>query len=110
MIIPTILLYPSGAVWTDAAPNVSRHDPSGAVRFDAEHLARNRKVVGSNPTSGSKTAGQRASLGLMTAQRQQAVIPLVGPAGRRRVRPLRYVGVPPASPLAGVRMRAKKYA
>jgi hypothetical protein len=41
MIIQTILL-----------------DPSGAVQVDAEHPRRNRKVVGSNPTSGSKTAGQ----------------------------------------------------
>ena len=58
MIIQTILLYPSGAVWTDEASNVSRRDPSGAVQADAKHPTRNRKVVGSNPTSGSKTAGQ----------------------------------------------------
>ena len=49
----------SGAVCTDEAPNVSRLDPCGAVQVDAEHPSRNRKVVGSNPTSGSKTAGQR---------------------------------------------------
>jgi hypothetical protein len=59
MIIQTIPLYPSGAVWTDRASNVSRPDPSGAVQADAEHPTRNRKVVGSNPTSGSKIAGQR---------------------------------------------------
>jgi hypothetical protein len=53
MIIQTILLDPSGAVWTDEAPNASRQDPSGAVQVDAEHLARNRKVEGSNPSSGS---------------------------------------------------------
>jgi hypothetical protein len=55
MIIQTILLDRSGAVWTDEASNVSRLDRSGAVQVDAEHLARNRKVVGSNPTSGSIT-------------------------------------------------------
>jgi hypothetical protein len=48
---------PSGSVW-------SRLDRRGTQReqvvsvllrpIDAEHLARNRKVVGSNPTSGSK--------------------------------------------------------
>src|SRR5437867_9411342 len=38
MIIQTILLYRSGSAWTDAAPNVSRHDPSGAVQVDAEQL------------------------------------------------------------------------
>jgi hypothetical protein len=65
MIIQTILLYPSGAVWTDEAPNVSRLDPSGAVQIDAEHPSRNRKVVDSNPTSGSKTAGQRVYMNLL---------------------------------------------
>jgi hypothetical protein len=53
MIIQTILLYPSGAVWTDSASNLSSLDPSGAIQIDAEHPSRNRKVVGSNPTSGS---------------------------------------------------------
>jgi hypothetical protein len=53
MIIQTILLYPSEAIWTDAASNVSRPDPSGAVQVDVEHPSRNRKVVGSNPTSGA---------------------------------------------------------
>ena len=58
LIIQTILLYPSGAIWTDGPSNVSRLDPSGAYRVDGDHPSRNRKVVGSNPTSGSKTAGQ----------------------------------------------------
>jgi len=78
LIIQTILLYPSGAVWTDEASNVSRLDPSGADQIDAEHPSRNRKVVGSNPTSGSKTTGQRVFLTSPTAQRQPAVIPFVG--------------------------------
>jgi hypothetical protein len=76
LIIQTILLYPSRAVWTDEACNVSRLDPSGAVQIDAEHPTRNRKVEGSSPSSGSKTAGQRACMALLTARRQQAVIPL----------------------------------
>jgi hypothetical protein len=42
MVIQTILLDPSGAVWTDEASNVSRLDPSGAVQVDAEHPSRNR--------------------------------------------------------------------
>jgi hypothetical protein len=42
MIIQTILLDPSGAVWTDRPSNLSRPDPSGAVQVDAEHPARNR--------------------------------------------------------------------
>jgi hypothetical protein len=53
MIIQTILLYPSGAVWTDEVSNVSRLDPSGAVQVDAEHPSRNRKVVGSSSASGT---------------------------------------------------------
>jgi hypothetical protein len=47
MIIQTILLDPSGAVWTDEASNVSRFDRSGADQADAEHPARNRKVESS---------------------------------------------------------------
>src|SRR4030095_11706359 len=58
MIIQTIFLDPTGAVWTDEASNVSRLDPSGAVQVDAAHPSSNREVVGSNPSSGSKTAGQ----------------------------------------------------
>src|SRR4029450_1500720 len=46
LIIHTILLYPSGAVWTDGPSNVSSLDPSGAVQIDAEHPSRNRKVAG----------------------------------------------------------------
>jgi hypothetical protein len=44
---------PSRSHGTDEAPNVSKPDPTGAVQFDAEHPARNRKVVGSNPSAGS---------------------------------------------------------
>jgi hypothetical protein len=62
LIIQTIGLDPSGAVSADEAFNVSRPDPSGAVQVDAEHPSRNRKVEGSNPSSGSITAGQRGIL------------------------------------------------
>jgi hypothetical protein len=40
LIIQTILLYPSGAVWTDDPSDVSRPDPSGADQIDAEHQPR----------------------------------------------------------------------
>jgi hypothetical protein len=69
MVTQSIRLYPSGADQTDAAPNVSSKNPTGAVRFDWKHLARNRKVEGSNPSSGSKTAGQRAFRTSLAAQR-----------------------------------------
>jgi hypothetical protein len=39
LIIQTLRLEPSGAVWTDDASNVSRPDPSGADQIDAEHQA-----------------------------------------------------------------------
>jgi hypothetical protein len=39
MIIQTIVLDPSGAVWTDDAPNLSRPDPTGTDQIDAEHQA-----------------------------------------------------------------------
>jgi hypothetical protein len=62
LIIQTIRRDPSGTVWTDEASNVSRPDPSGAVQVDAEHPSRNRKVVGSNPTSGSTNQQVRARI------------------------------------------------
>ena len=37
LIIQTIRRDPSGAVWTDKAPNVSRPDPCGADQIDAEY-------------------------------------------------------------------------
>jgi hypothetical protein len=78
IIIQMILLYPSGAVWTDEASNVSRPDPSGAVQVDAEHPSRHRKVVGSNP------APAAAILSLITCREVQVsglLVPLVGGGG-----------------------------
>jgi hypothetical protein len=46
MIIQTIVLDPSGAVWTDEAPNLSRLDPSEADQTDAENPTRKRMHEG----------------------------------------------------------------
>jgi hypothetical protein len=46
LIIQTIRQDPSGAVWTDEAPNVSRPDPSGADQIDAEHQPTDLAVWG----------------------------------------------------------------
>jgi hypothetical protein len=68
MIIQTILLNPSGAVWTDEASSVSRLDPSGADQIDAEHPSRNRKVVdffgidGTNDRPPRRVSGTRKEL------------------------------------------------
>jgi hypothetical protein len=104
LIIQTILLYPSGAVWTDEASNVSSLDPSGAIQIDAEHPSRNRKVEGSNPSSGSKTAGHRAISGV--ADRAAGAGGHSFGSDHRAAgapAPLRYVGVPPASRLGRAR-------
>jgi hypothetical protein len=45
LIIQTIGLDPSGAVWTDEASNVSRPDRSAAVQIDAEHQATDLVVL-----------------------------------------------------------------
>jgi hypothetical protein len=37
LILQTIRQDPSGSVWTDEAPNVSRPDPTGADQTDVEH-------------------------------------------------------------------------
>jgi hypothetical protein len=43
----------------DEPPDVSCEDGTRRHLLDGRSTTRNRKVVGSNPTSGSKTAGQR---------------------------------------------------
>lgn len=53
LIIPSIRLTPSGSDQAEAVFNVSRRFPPGSVQSDDERLSRNRKVVGSTPTSGS---------------------------------------------------------
>jgi oligoendopeptidase F len=67
MIIQTILLDPSGAVWTDEASNVSRPDPSGAIQVDAEHPSRNRLLAaqGRGSPRGSPPAITRQDSGLL---------------------------------------------
>jgi hypothetical protein len=82
----------------DDPTDVSNQNGSGRHTLDEGSSTRNRKVVGSNPTSGSKTAGQRASLALLTAQRRQAVIPLSWIIAAGAPAPLRYVGVRLADP------------
>jgi hypothetical protein len=56
LIIQSILLDPSGAVWSDSASNVGRLDPSGAVQVDAEHPSRNRMVEGPGATRVRQTS------------------------------------------------------
>jgi hypothetical protein len=45
LIIQSILLDPSRAVWTDEPANLSRLDPPGADQIDAEHPTRNRLAM-----------------------------------------------------------------
>jgi len=45
MIIQTILLDPTEAVWTDEAANVSRPGPSGPDQVDIEHQATDLVVL-----------------------------------------------------------------
>ena len=73
----------------DGSADVSSQNGSGRHLLDEGFPTRNRKVVGSNPTSGSKTAGQRPCLTLLKVRRQQAVIPL-GRSSRRRRAPPRF--------------------
>jgi hypothetical protein len=42
----------------ESVPFLSSQDGSGRVQLEGFGPTRNRKVVGSNPTSGSKTAGE----------------------------------------------------
>jgi hypothetical protein len=51
----------------DDTPNLTCKDGTGRQVVDGGEATRNRKVEGSNPSSGSITEGQRASLALLTA-------------------------------------------
>jgi hypothetical protein len=77
----------------DDPTDVSSQNRPGWYLLDGCVSTRNRKVVGSNPTSGSKTAGQRASLALATALMGQAVIPWAGSSCRGLPSPLGCVRV-----------------
>ena len=67
----------------ESVPFLSSQDGSGRVQLKDFGPTRNRKVVGSNPTSGSKTAAQMAFLGVATARRRQAGPSLVESPRRR---------------------------
>jgi len=71
--LQTIRQDPSGSVWTDEAPNVSRPDPSGADQIDAEHQATDLAVGGSNPSRRAKRPGHTA-IGGSTARLAEATV------------------------------------
>jgi hypothetical protein len=54
----------------DDPADVSSQDGSGRHLLDEGFSTRNRKVEGSNPSSGSKTAVQRACLALPALRHQ----------------------------------------
>jgi hypothetical protein len=87
----------------ESALLLSSQDGTGRVQLEGFGPTRNRKVEGSNPSSGSKTAGQRAFLALLTAQRQQAVIPLGRISAPQAPAPLRYLVCRPPPGWAGAR-------
>jgi hypothetical protein len=60
----------------DEPADLSSQDRPGWHLLDECVSTRNRKVEGSNPSSGSTTAGQRACPALLAVQQGQAVIPL----------------------------------
>jgi hypothetical protein len=85
MIVQTILLYPSGAVWTDDASDLSRLDPSGAYWVDAEHPTRNWKIEGFQSRLGLPTlqvSGMERLLCLLTPL--DGVEPVKRTAGNQR--------------------------
>jgi len=54
MVIQSIRLHPSGPDQADAASNVSRGNPTSAVRSDWKHLPRNRMAwLNTNPRAAS---------------------------------------------------------
>jgi hypothetical protein len=51
----------TGRVWMKSVPHLSSHDGPRRVQLEGFGPARNRKVVGSNPTSGPISAAERLS-------------------------------------------------
>ena len=60
----------------DDPADLSSQNWPGWYLLDGCVSTRNRKVEGSNPSSGSKTAGQRVIQRMLTARQRHAVIPL----------------------------------
>jgi sec-independent protein translocase protein TatA len=84
----------------ESAPLLSSRDGAERVQLEGFGPTRNRKVVGSNPTSGSKTAGQRVYTVLPPmALLASLIIPLHEP-GVGRAASLGYVAVGPPPGLA----------
>jgi hypothetical protein len=78
LIIPSIRLLPTRSGQMEPAPNVSRQFPSGPVQSDGEHLSRNRKVVGSTPTSGSENPQVSGLTGEVSVTRRSVWLDSVG--------------------------------
>jgi hypothetical protein len=62
----------------DGSTNVSSENNTGQYLLDECSATRNRNVVGSNPSSGSKTAGQDVCLVLPLALLASLIIPHAG--------------------------------
>src|SRR5215212_3107328 len=77
----TLLPGPTGRHWMKSVPHLSSHDGSGWVQLEGFAPTRNRKVVGSNPTSGSKTARQST-----------CTLSMEWAGGQAWLRPLRQLG------------------
>jgi hypothetical protein len=72
---------PSESDQIDAAVDVSCGNPTSSILSDGDLWPRNRKVEGSNPSSGSKTAGQSMCASF---RRLLCFIPVVIPCARVR--------------------------
>ena len=57
-VIPPRTTPKTGGVQTDGTGDLTSEDDTSRHPMDGREATRNRKVVGSNPTSGSKTAGR----------------------------------------------------
>jgi hypothetical protein len=80
----------------DEHADTSSEDRPGQHLLDERSATRNRKVVGSNPTSSSKTAAQRLSLDPSYDRPLPLVIPL---PWKRRERAAGMIGSAPAASL-----------
>jgi hypothetical protein len=76
-----------GRHWMKSPPHLSSQDESGRVQLEGFGPTRNRKVEGSNPSSGSKTPGQRVCPALLAGWVTTGGHSLAGSRRRRRACP-----------------------
>ena len=97
------LLGPTGAYWLDDPFDLSCKDSTQQYPVDDPPLSCKQQVGGSSPPASSQNGRSQAVSVASGGDSAEEMSSSVACRAAGAPAPLRYVGVPPASPLAGVR-------